>query len=193
MQILGARISVGDDCIAIKSGKIYMGKFHTKRTEGVTIRNCRFERGHGSVTIGSEVACGITDVHVTKCCFIGTDRGLRIKTRRGRGERAVIDKLSFEHIKMDGVLMPFTVNMFYFCDPDGHSDYVQSFALSRRFCPSSCPIMMDNFMTMNGRSVYIKNADYIKIKDVVLSGSADSEAELINVSRSDLSGLVLKA
>jgi hypothetical protein len=22
--------------------------------------------------------------------------------------------------------MPFTVNMFYFCDPDGHSDYVQN-------------------------------------------------------------------
>ena len=22
--------------------------------------------------------------------------------------------------------MPFTINMFYFCDPDGHSDYVQN-------------------------------------------------------------------
>ena len=27
---------------------------------------------------------------------------------------------------MNGVHMPFTVNMFYFCDPDGHSDYVQN-------------------------------------------------------------------
>ena len=27
---------------------------------------------------------------------------------------------------MDGVRMPLTVNMFYFCDPDGHSPYVQN-------------------------------------------------------------------
>lgn len=27
---------------------------------------------------------------------------------------------------MDGVLTPFVINMFYFCDPDGRSDYVQT-------------------------------------------------------------------
>ena len=27
---------------------------------------------------------------------------------------------------MDGVLAPFVINMFYFCDPDGRSDYVQT-------------------------------------------------------------------
>jgi hypothetical protein len=27
---------------------------------------------------------------------------------------------------MERVLMPITVNMFYFCDPDGHTPYVQS-------------------------------------------------------------------
>ena len=124
--ILGTTISVGDDCIAIKSGKYYMALNHYKPTTGLNIRNCKFERGHGSVTVGSEAAGGVTDVKVSQCIFDGTDRGLRIKTRRGRGERSVLDDILFEKIKMDGVLMPFTVNMFYFCDPDGHSDYVQS-------------------------------------------------------------------
>ncbi|MCR5101133.1 MAG: glycoside hydrolase family 28 protein [Butyrivibrio sp.] len=126
VKVLGTVISVGDDCMAIKSGKYYMALNHYKPTEHVTIRNCKLERGHGSVTVGSEAAGGVIDVKVTKCIFDGTDRGLRIKTRRGRGQRSVLDQILFENIKMDGVYMPFTVNMFYFCDPDGHSDYVQN-------------------------------------------------------------------
>ena len=124
--ILGADISVGDDCIAIKSGKYYMALKHYKPAKNIVIRNSIFRKGHGSVTIGSEVAAGVYDVSVEKCIFEGTDRGLRIKTRRGRGEKSVLDNIYFKNIVMKEVCMPFTVNMFYFCDPDGHSDYVQN-------------------------------------------------------------------
>ncbi len=126
VRVLGTVISVGDDCMAIKSGKYYMALKHHKVTENVQIRNCKFERGHGSVTVGSEIAGGVKNVRVSQCIFDGTDRGLRIKTRRGRGERSVLDDILFENIDMSGVHMPFTVNMFYFCDPDGHTDYVQN-------------------------------------------------------------------
>ncbi len=123
--LLGTKISVGDDCVAIKSGKLYMSRYHFVRTDGVEIRNCLFERGHGSVTVGSEVAGGVENVHITRCIFDGTDRGVRIKTRRGRGDRSYLGGLVFEKIRMNRVHMAMTVNMFYFCDPDGHSDYVQ--------------------------------------------------------------------
>ncbi|MCR4739075.1 MAG: glycoside hydrolase family 28 protein [Lachnospiraceae bacterium] len=123
--ILGLFISVGDDCIAIKSGKYYMALKHHKETENIEIRNCLFKKGHGSVTMGSECAGGIKKVQVKNCIFDGTDRGLRIKTRRGRGKRSVIEDIVFENIRMRGVKMPFTINMFYFCDPDGHSSYCQ--------------------------------------------------------------------
>ncbi|MBR5355793.1 MAG: glycoside hydrolase family 28 protein [Lachnospiraceae bacterium] len=126
VTMLGTKISVGDDCIAIKSGKYYMSKFHFYRTSNITVRNCKLERGHGSVTIGSEVSCGVENVSVSKCIFEETDRGIRLKTRRGRGDTSVINNLNFENIKMKSVPMPMTINMFYFCDPDGHSDYVQS-------------------------------------------------------------------
>ena len=124
--IAGANISVGDDCIAIKSGKYYMALKHYKRTENIDIRNCLLNRGHGSVTVGSECAGGVRNVTVAKCIFDSTDRGLRIKTRRGRGKRSIIEGIRFENISMEDVRMPFTINMFYFCDPDGHSDYCQS-------------------------------------------------------------------
>jgi polygalacturonase len=128
--VLGTTISVGDDCMAIKAGKYYMSLEHHKETDDIRIRNCKFERGHGSVTVGSEAAGGVRNVRVSQCIFDGTDRGLRIKTRRGRGERSVLDDIIFENIDMTGVHMPFTVNMFYFCDPDGHSDYVQNQAMA---------------------------------------------------------------
>jgi polygalacturonase len=47
---------------------------------------------------------------------MNTDRGLRVKTRRGRGKLSVLDDISFENIDMDNVMTPFVVNSFYFCD-----------------------------------------------------------------------------
>lgn len=126
VEIIGAYFSVGDDCIAVKAGKIYMGKRYKVATENVMIRQCCMQDGHGAVTLGSEMAAGIRNLTVRDCLFLYTDRGLRVKTRRGRGKDAVIDSIIFDNIRMDHVLTPFVVNCFYFCDPDGKSDYVRS-------------------------------------------------------------------
>lgn len=126
VQIIGARISVGDDCIALKSGKLYLARKRRRATQDVVVRNCLFERGHGGVVIGSEIAGGIQNVRISQCKFSHTDRGLRIKTRRGRGELCVIDGIRMQNVVMDSVMAMLVVGMYYFCDPDGHSPYVQS-------------------------------------------------------------------
>ena len=126
VDIIGVHFSVGDDCIAIKSGKIYMGRKYKKPSSNFNIRNCSMNFGHGAVVLGSEMAGGIKNINVTKCIFNETDRGLRIKTRRGRGKDAIIDGILFENIKMISVLTPLVINMFYFCDPDGKTEYVWS-------------------------------------------------------------------
>ena len=241
VEIIGVKISVGDDCIALKSGKLYMGREHYKPSEHITIRNCMLERGHGSVTIGSEAAGGIRDIRVEKCIFSGTDRGLRIKTRRGRGDRNVLDDICFESLIMKDVHMPVTVNMFYFCDPDGHTDYVQNqesqeasektprikgltvrnvqcdgvsasfvcvYALPEmpmerltlenvkvNFLPeaerkSEVPIMMDHFPEMSGQSFYIRNLRELNVKNVTISGSADTAPTLMGVDVKNIEGLI---
>ncbi len=126
VTIEGVRFSLGDDCIAVKAGKIYMGKKYKTPTENLHIRQCLMENGHGAVTVGSEMAGGVRNVTVEDCIFRRTDRGLRIKTRRGRGEDAILDGITFRNIDMDHVMTPFVVNCFYFCDPDGKTPYVQS-------------------------------------------------------------------
>ena len=124
--VLGTYISVGDDCIAIKSGKIYQARKYEIPTSDMTVRQCCMRDGHGAVTVGSEIAAGVKKVHITDCLFMNTDRGLRVKTRRGRGKLSVLDDISFENIDMDNVMTPFVVNSFYFCDPDGKTNYVGS-------------------------------------------------------------------
>ena len=126
VRLLGTEISVGDDCIALKSGKIRLGKKYRRPCEEVEIAWCAMLDGHGGVTLGSEMAGGIRKVRVHHCYMKGNDRGLRIKTRRGRGKDGVIDDILFEKVWMDGVKMPLIVNSMYFCDPDGHSEWVQS-------------------------------------------------------------------
>lgn len=126
VDIIGVKISVGDDCIAIKSGKLFMGKKFKKPSEKFRIRNCIMERGHGAVVVGSEISGGVRDIEVSQCLFRKTDRGLRIKTRRGRGEDSILDQINFHDIIMDEVLTPFVINMYYYCDPDGKSEYVWS-------------------------------------------------------------------
>lgn len=126
VNIIGNVVHVGDDCIALKSGKLFMGTVMHTPCENVVIRNCCLSRGHGGLVIGSEMSGGAKNIVVTQCLMDHTDRGLRVKTRRGRGKNAVIDRLVFRNVEMDCVLTPFVINMFYFCDPDGYSDYVQS-------------------------------------------------------------------
>lgn len=117
---------MGDDCIAVKSGKIYMGRKFKRPTENVMIRQCLMENGHGAVTLGSEIGGGVKDLTVQDCYFRHTDRGLRIKTRRGRGKDSIISGITFRDLTLDNVMTPLVVNSFYFCDPDGKTDYVQS-------------------------------------------------------------------
>ena len=124
VDIVGCRFSVGDDCCAIKSGKLYMGKTYKTPANNHTLRNNLFENGHGAIVLGSEMSGGVKNLSVSQCVFSHTDRGLRIKSRRGRGKDGIIDGVTFENIKMDNVITPLVINMYYFCDPDGHTEFV---------------------------------------------------------------------
>ena len=125
VEIAGVQISVGDDCIAIKSGTIEQAKKYRTSCKNITIRNCYMRDGHGGVVLGSEMSGGIENISVSQCLFEGTDRGLRIKTRRGRGRIGITDNIEFSDIVMKGVKVPFVVNMYYnMGDNTGHTEYV---------------------------------------------------------------------
>ena len=124
VEYIGIDFSVGDDCIAIKSGKLYLGKKLNKPSKNFLIKNCSMKYGHGGAVIGSEMSGGVNNINIEKCDFYKTDKGIRIKTRRGRGENGIIDGIYVKNVNMKEVKVPFVFNCFYFCDPDGKSEYV---------------------------------------------------------------------
>ena len=69
VDIIGCRFSVGDDCIAIKSGKMELGMRYRTPADRHTVRNCLMEFGHGAVTLGSETSAGVRNLTVEKCLF----------------------------------------------------------------------------------------------------------------------------
>ncbi len=111
VRISDCYISAGDDCIAIKSGTERESDELSASCRDIAITNCTLERGHGGVVIGSEMSGGVQNVVISNCIFIGTDRGIRLKSWRGRG--GIVENIRVSNIVMDGVLCPFTMNLYY--------------------------------------------------------------------------------
>jgi polygalacturonase len=111
VRISDCYVSVGDDCVTIKSGTEHEQPDRSTPCRDITITNCTLERGHGGVVIGSEMSGGVKNVVISNCVFIGTDRGIRIKSRRGRG--GIVEDIRITNLIMDGVLCPFTMNLYY--------------------------------------------------------------------------------
>ncbi len=111
VHISDCHIDVGDDCIAIKAGKNAIGRQVGKPCENITITNLTTRHGHGGVSIGSEMSGDVRNVAISNCVFQGTDRGIRIKTKRGRG--GIVEGVTASNIVMQDVPEAFYFTMYY--------------------------------------------------------------------------------
>lgn len=101
VHISDCHISVGDDCITIKSGKDAPGRKMAVPAQNYVITNCTMLSGHGGVVIGSEMSGDVRKITISNCVFDGTDRGIRIKTARGRG--GVVEEIRVSNIIMKNI------------------------------------------------------------------------------------------
>lgn len=106
-------VSVGDDGICVKSGSGADGIRVNKPTRNVTVRRCSVKNAHGGIVIGSETAAPISGILAEDCDLSGTDRGIRVKSRRGRG--GDIYDITLKNLEMNDNLCPIAVNMYYKC------------------------------------------------------------------------------
>lgn len=96
--IINSSFDVGDDGICIKSGKDEDGRKRARPCENLIVDNCTVFKGHGGFVVGSEMSGGVKNIKVSNCQFLGTDVGLRFKSRRGRG--GVVENIYIENIGM---------------------------------------------------------------------------------------------
>lgn len=110
--IVNSTFDVGDDAICIKSGKDEDGRRRGIPTENVIIDNCKVFQGHGGFVVGSEMSGGVRNISVSNCQFLGTDVGLRFKSRRGRG--GVVENIYVNNINMfDIATESFLFDLYY--------------------------------------------------------------------------------
>jgi len=85
VRISDCYIDTGDDGIVIKSGKDADGLRVNRPSENISITNCTVHRAHGAVTLGSETSGWIRNLAASNITCDGTQMGIRLKSRRGRG------------------------------------------------------------------------------------------------------------
>jgi polygalacturonase len=116
VHISDCLIDTGDDCITIKSGRDQQGRRINRPSENTTITNCTMLHGHGGVVIGSEMSGGVRNLVASNCVFDGTDRGIRIKSTRGRG--GVVENVRMSNIVMRNIVEEaITLNLSYTSAP----------------------------------------------------------------------------
>jgi polygalacturonase len=113
VEVLDCTFDVNDDCLCIKSGIGRDGMRVNKPCQNIVVRRCKMLRGHGCVVMGSETAGSIRNVEVSDCVFNGNDRGLRVKSRRGRA--GTVENITLHDITMNGVGCPVVMHLYYEC------------------------------------------------------------------------------
>ncbi len=169
VEVAHCHVHVGDDGIAIKSGVGEDALEVAFPSSGIYVHDCVVEAAHGGAVIGSETGCGVHDVRVEHCTYVGTDRGVRIKTRRGRA--GDIHGLSFKHLKMEHVLCPITVNMYYVC---GSNDE-RLFSLEKQPVTETTPHIHD-----------------VEIEDIQASGVRATSAFIVGLPEAPIEHLSIK-
>lgn len=120
VRISKCRISVGDDCIALKGSKgpLAISDASSPPVENILVEDCRFESGHGALTCGSEATL-IRNVVVRNCTVGAAVPLVRLKLRPDTPQR--YENLLFENITLDNAQALFDVKPWtQFFDLQGH-------------------------------------------------------------------------
>jgi polygalacturonase len=111
VRISDCYVDTGDDGIVLKSGKDADGLRVNRPTEDVVITNCTVHHAHGAVVIGSETAGSVRNVAASNITAAGTEVGIRLKSRRGRG--GVVEDVRFDNWTMEDVGEGIVVTSYY--------------------------------------------------------------------------------
>ncbi len=182
---------VGDDGICIKSGKDKAGRERGIPTENVIIRNSVVYKGHGGFVIGSEMSGGARNIFVYDCNFVGTDKGLRFKTARGRG--GVVEDIYVKNIYMKDIVdEAIYFDMYYFTKPPKPGEKVEVPAVTEE-TPQFRNFEISNVVCNGaGKGIFIRGLPEMSVKNISIRNStlrANKAAEIIEAENISLDGL----
>lgn len=168
IRITNCLIDDGDDCIAIKSGT--ENSTNLAPSQNIFITNNIFAHGHGGIVLGSEMSGSIHNIVISDNIIQETDRGIRLKTRRGRGGN--ISHIVANNLIMDKVITPFAFNTFYGKSGSTQNNYLSEEAQPiTELTPTVSDISMSNIIVTNALSIatFIKGLPEQPITNMTLA------------------------
>lgn len=114
VRIAKCLIDVGDDDIAIKSGR-QNPQYPNQACANIVVSDCTFIHGHG-MSIGSETNGGVYNVLVENCTFDRLASGIRIKSSRDKG--GLVENIRYRNIIMNNVKIPISLSGWYQDNPE---------------------------------------------------------------------------
>lgn len=189
----GCTFDVGDDGICIKSGKDEEGRKRGVPTENVVITNCFVYKGHGGFVIGSEMSGGARNIFVSECSFMGTDKGLRFKTARGRG--GVVEDIYVKNIYMKDIVdEAIYFDMYYFTKPPAPGEKVAIPAVTEA-TPQFRNFEISNVVCHGaGKGIFIRGLPEMSVKNIVIKDAvlqSNKGAEIIEANNVSLKNVSL--
>jgi polygalacturonase len=188
VRISNCYIDTGDDGIVIKAGKDADGLRVNRPSENISISNCTVHRAHGAVTIGSETSGWVRNLTASNITCQGTQMGVRIKSRRGRG--GGVEDVRFTGWTMEDVGQAINVTNYYLMEGEVRREGAEPVS---KTTPVFRNIAASN-MTINGARVAVNieglpemPISALRISDVIATAKAGVKAfhtsglELYNV------------
>ena len=208
--VVNSSFDVGDDAICIKSGKDKEGRDRAMPTRNLIVDNCIVYHGHGGFVVGSEMSGGANNLLVRNCTFMGTDVGLRFKSRRGRG--GVVENIWIENIDMTNIPGQALLFDLYYGkrDPNAavppvneETPSFRNFTIKNITCRGAGTAMLFNGlpemnvknMTVDGafmqttKGVVINDSDGITLKNCTVVASEGPTVTVYNAKNVDAKGL----
>jgi polygalacturonase len=187
VRIESSHFDVGDDCIVLKSGIDAQGRAFGRPCKNIFIRDCTMKSGHGAIVIGSEMSGGIENVMVSNCIFMGTGRGIRIKTKRGRG--GYIRNISVSNILMQDIEdQAIVINMVYYAKQEAERTF------SKAEIPEISGLSFSNISVENAKwLIQINGLPESIVKDILVAnliGKTEKGVQFSNTENLHL-GLVV--
>ena len=188
--LTNSSLDCGDDGICIKSGKDGDGRRHATPCQNLIIDGCTVFHGHGGFVVGSEMSGGVRNIMVSNCRFLGTDVGLRFKSKRGRGgvvEGIWIDNIYMTDIVTDALLF----DLFY-----GGKSAVEALEDGVQQAPGSFPVdettpafrdIHISNVVCNGaaRAMYFNGLPEMPVKGISISNCSFSSRKGIEIHCSE--------
>lgn len=177
---------VGDDAVAIKSGRNEEGRKIARPSENIIVRNCLFRSEQNGLTIGSEVSGGIQNIYMDSIRIEKVVNALYFKSNSDRGgyvKNVFVNNITVQ--KIYGSLINFEMDYFDYFGGDhltkfenfqihditaGSSDAYGIFMDGKELLPIKDVMVTKLRLSESRRKYYVYQCSGVQFFDCVING-----------------------